>query len=127
VELTQCGANLKSLGLALEVYATKHEGRYPHTLEELVPKPLARLPLCPAAGEMSYKLQTGPDVPTNENRFVDYYLLRCDGGHHQAAGVVGEVPAYDAQLGLLLDQAAFDVAVRNAAAAAPRAGASKSP
>lgn len=49
-----CGANLRSIGQAIQMYANDHDGRYPATLEEVVAghyAPDVRIFLCPGSGD----------------------------------------------------------------------------
>ncbi len=93
-DLTACKTNLKNIGTAMEMYATDWSGRYPPNLETLVPEYLDELPSCPAAGEFRYAFE-GSESERNINRYRDYFYLYCQGEHHTAVGVPGNLPAFD--------------------------------
>jgi len=46
--------NLKNIATGLEMYAADHIGRYPTTLNELVPKYMTRIPRGPAGEDYFY-------------------------------------------------------------------------
>jgi hypothetical protein len=62
-----CRANLASLALACQGYATAEgRGRYPTRLEQLVPRYIASLPTCPDSGNSipyteGYRMWKNPD------------------------------------------------------------------
>ena len=79
----------------MEMYSTDWSGRYPRQLDQLVPKYLEELPVCPAAGGMSYELEYGLESPHNKVGFKDYYYLYCGGRNHSVAGLGADEPGYD--------------------------------
>lgn len=101
--LTMCKSNLKNLGTALEIYSTDHAGRYPISLNEVIPKYLKALPICPTAGYSTYRATFGLKAPFNTGDYQDYYYLECTGAHHHEAGygVEPNFPAYNAIDGLI--------------------------
>lgn len=82
---TECRQNMKHIATACEMYSTDYFGRFPTSLQRLVPKYMLELPICPAAGEDTYsKSFQSASKP-------DYYTLSCKGGHHRQAGVPVEL------------------------------------
>ncbi|GMU58086.1 MAG: hypothetical protein AMXMBFR33_72320 [Candidatus Xenobia bacterium] len=69
-----CQENLVTLADALRAQAAKHEGRYPLKLEQLVPHPLEKLPVCPLEGPGYQELSV-----MTEHGFV----LCCSGERHR--------------------------------------------
>ena len=99
--MTACKSNLKNIGTALEMYSTDFAGDYPSGLSSLTPKYLKAIPECPAAGSVTYKLTLGPNAPSNEHHFEDYYHVQCTGEHHGSVSVPSNYPQYDAVHGLI--------------------------
>lgn len=93
--LTACKSNLKNLGTAQEMYSTDWSGHYTSDLGQLTPNYLKILPECPGAGKVTYKLQTGPDVPGNETGFNNFYSFECSGRNHAWAAIPQGYPRYD--------------------------------
>ncbi|MDQ7826353.1 MAG: serine/threonine-protein kinase [Candidatus Eremiobacteraeota bacterium] len=93
--LTQCKVNLKNIGTALELYSTHNQGRYPSSLEKVVPSYLESIPTCPEARKSTYSYMVTV-IP-------DSYTVYCDGEYH--TGVMGpskaNYPQYDAVQGLI--------------------------
>ena len=89
-----CQANLRSLSTAFEMYATDSNGRYPSSIEDLVPRYIEAVPSCPVAGADSYtaSLKTGPSAPRNLQDYQDFYYLACLGAHHSEAGLEADSP-----------------------------------
>lgn len=110
--LLQCKSNLKSLAIAAEMYSTDWSGHYPPPekggLSLLTPNYLKTLPLCPSAGTMTYQYAGGPQQELNGQHYQDYYIIRCLGNHHAAAGSAGDFPAYDGQVGLIPDSSTYE-------------------
>jgi len=110
--LEKCQANLREIGVRLELYAVENRGSYPDFgLPALAqpPSDLNELPLrlelekaaslrtsfpkgfpvCPAGG--SYRLGTTPKA----------FRVCCVGGRHAEAGVTGpDLPQFDSRVGL---------------------------
>lgn len=86
-EFQACLANLKNLATAMEMYSTDHEGRFPSTLDALVPFYLREVPRCPAVGRDTYAegLELGPRAQHNQYGHQDYYYLHCSGANHRGA------------------------------------------
>lgn len=84
-----CLANLHKISLALEMYSTDHDGHYPRSLSDVVPKYLSEVPLCPSAGYDTYTsgFEQGKDSPHNRYGYQDFYYLSCSGHHHLDAAV----------------------------------------
>lgn len=78
-----CYSNLRNLHTAIDIYREQHDGRLPDNLAKLTPEVLKRLPICPAAGRLSYRY----------NRNSEGYLLVCSGESHRQ-GVVRLPPDY---------------------------------
>ncbi len=68
-----CRQQLKEIATALEMYSTDMVGRYPHSLEKLVPNYLKILPACPEAEgrRYDYQVSTMPDA----------FTIFCPAGH----------------------------------------------
>ncbi|MCR5661540.1 MAG: hypothetical protein K6G50_05370 [bacterium] len=125
-----CRANLKNIGVALEMYAADNGGLYPPDLKHLVNSAsgenyLRLIPECPAAGKdtysASYKHGTGPDR----------YLVYCSGRNHEDAGMEENAPAMASKTGLhetgvsyLIDS--FDLNIEPKPSATPDASSQES-
>jgi hypothetical protein len=83
-ELDMCRDNLKRLSGALSSYGMDHGGKYPVSLEQVVPRYCESLPACPAGGHYVYVRE--PKLRT--------WFVRCTGNVHQKAGVEGDFPAF---------------------------------
>lgn len=94
-----CKSNLKNIGTALEMYSTDNSGHYTASLSALTPNYLRRLPECPQADEVSYKIATG-NVGYNTAGFEDYYIVWCDGANHTSVKTPAGFPQYDGLRGL---------------------------
>lgn len=75
--LPACRSNVHLLSIALEMYASDNDGRYPTRLEQLVlEKHLTALPICPEAGfenySATYQVRDQPDA----------FTVGCRGRHH---------------------------------------------
>ncbi|MHB2020029.1 MAG: hypothetical protein ACYCW6_24080 [Candidatus Xenobia bacterium] len=79
-----CVDNLKRIKQALELYKIDY-GVYPTTLDALVPKYLAGVPLCPIATADTYSAGYIGKGKT--------YVVFCGGLHHKAAGLDENLPA----------------------------------
>lgn len=100
--LSECKTRLQNLGKALERYSVDHQGRFPVTLGELVPKYMGGLPRCmAAAGEDSlrtiefytarFDLNFG-DYSYVANSRPDAYTLTCQGKNHPRLAYCFVVP-----------------------------------
>ncbi len=98
-QLTMCYQNLKEVGTAMEMWSTDHAGRYPTTLEALVPDHLEAVPSCPVAGKPTYQLETGVKARGNTEGYQDFYSLRCAGHHHPE--LQADYPRYNGVDGLI--------------------------
>lgn len=84
----------------MEMYSTDFDGAYPIRLDQLTPKYLKTLPNCPAAGKMTYLLETGPNAQYNKERSEDYYHIECHGKHHEELRLPPNFPNYNRVVGL---------------------------
>lgn len=100
-QLTACKSNLKNISTALEMYSTDFSGKYPASLDLVVPNYLKTLPICPSGGEKTYRAYFGSTIPHNPQRYQDYYYIECYGENHTTVSVDGNYPAYDGIKGLL--------------------------
>ena len=103
-QLTACKSNLKNIATGLEMWSTDNAGRYPTSLEALVPNYLRAIPLCPSAGKDTYSasLQTGLSAEGNEEtKYQDYYIVKCLGHNHH--WVAPDYPQYNCVYGLVED------------------------
>lgn len=103
-QLTACQSNLKQIAMAMEMHSTDAAGKYPNSLDELIPTYLKTLPKCPAGG--SYRAYFGPDAPGNNTGaepYKNYYYVECFGENHTAADVTGDFPAYSGLVGLMTE------------------------
>lgn len=100
-QLTACKSNLKNIGTAFEMYSTDWSGKYPSTIALLTPNYLKSIPECPAAGSVTYTIETGPKAAYNSHGFEDYYFVQCEGDNHIAVSVPKNYPQYDGISGLI--------------------------
>jgi hypothetical protein len=99
--LSACSSNVKSIGMALEMYSTGDGGgHYPASLGQLVPNYLGAIPKCTGSSSASYSYLTGKDAPGNELDFQDYYFVMCEGDWHVAGGGSVNYPQYSVLEGL---------------------------
>lgn len=95
-QFTQCQANCKNIGTALEMYSTDNAGHYPTTaMTQLQPDYLRHIPECASAGTntvytSSYTANFNPDA----------YTFWCAGTNHSAVGVEQNYPQYNSTEGL---------------------------
>lgn len=87
-----CRNNLKNIGMALEMYSTDSSGRYPSTLDLLVPEYLKVIPTCSSAGRPSYSYSAFSSP--------DRYTVYCAGSNHTTRAGPDE-PCYSSDAGLL--------------------------
>ena len=105
-QLTACKSNLKNIGTAMEMYSTDWAGHYPTaggpTMTLLTPNYLKIIPLCPAAGSMTYSATYGTGAAYNTvSNFQDYYFINCGPDNHAAVNVPAGYPQYDGIQGLI--------------------------
>ncbi len=84
--LKRCLANLGNIGVALEMWASDHQGRYPSRLGEVTPMYLKRILPCPAAGSDTY-------TAGYRNQGAKWFVM-CKGFHHGALNVPVNHPQY---------------------------------
>lgn len=100
--LTACKSNLKNIGIALDMYAQDHEWQYPVRVDQLTPKYLKSLPVCPSVGRDTYSatylLSPRPaPTPAQTPGPQQDYTFRCAGGDHANTSY----PAYSSVQGLI--------------------------
>ena len=106
--LARCKDNLKNLGTALEMYATDHGGRYPTSLQRVLPAYLKVLPTCPTVGQ-SYDCgfqshhHDSPRVgrDSRHDKAVDRFTIVCAGSQHGGVGQGDNFPQYTSGQGLI--------------------------
>jgi hypothetical protein len=92
-KLTNCKSNLKNIGVALEMYATDSQGRFPTRLGQLTPNYLRVIPNCPAGEKDTYSAAYVSSGAA--------FTLFCQGHHHQKAGVnKPDYPRFSSRAGL---------------------------
>ena len=83
-EMAECLNREKSLGLACKIYATDHEGHFPNTLEDLVPRYLTarNIFVCPFFPDvkMGYDYFGGTDMDNPANILIRSKMT-FHGGH----------------------------------------------
>ena len=92
--LNLCYNNVKRLSVQLDVYK-KQQGKYPQSLESLVPGYFEGLPACPEAGKDTYS--EGYIVSSDGSTFT----LFCRGNHHSDLGIPPNFPFYSSKEGLV--------------------------
>ena len=100
-QIVACYSNLKNIGTAMEMYSTDWSGKYPTSLEVLVPNYLKTIPECPAAGSVTYRAQFNQGRQWNYADFQDYYVVWCDGEIHAYQDVPDGFPFYDGIRGII--------------------------
>jgi prepilin-type N-terminal cleavage/methylation domain-containing protein len=89
---SNCEANLKNIGLALDQYAADNKGKYPPYLGKLTPRYLYSLPSCPST-KLEYQY-TYTQLP-------DRYTVWCNGPEaHVLVRTPEGFPQYDNLKGL---------------------------
>lgn len=92
---TQCQANCKKIGTALEMYANDNDSSFPARLSQLIPKYLMSIPMCADAGRdtysQSYQSSANPDS----------FTFYCTGHNHKWVGVSPNYPQYNSHDGLI--------------------------
>ena len=101
--LVLCEVNLNNIGMALEMYATEHEGKYPESLGELSPDYLTEIPQCPSYFQGSYHLQIGPNNLGNVKKEDNYFLLSCVGSNHLEVLSYKDYPKFNRDAGVMKD------------------------
>ncbi len=84
----ECKRNEVKIGFALEQYATDNEGRYPASLQKIVPKYISCLPTCPVAQKDTYSIEYFHSVSP------DTFRLVCSGHYHSLAELPPNEPRY---------------------------------
>jgi len=92
-KLTSCKSNLKNIGTALEMYNTDNGGLYPEALSAITPNYMKTIPICAAAGKVTYQYITSEKS--------DAYTTFCSGNYHKKSRVEPNYPQYDSFNGLI--------------------------
>ena len=106
-----CYRNLARISTALDNYAKDNEGNYPQNLDELVPKYMDKIPLCPQSGtdtySVSYRIiemdssEAGGDKgEDSQQEKIAGYIIYCKGHHHKEAGIEPDHPYFEKGKGL---------------------------
>jgi len=74
---TICCSNLKIMGMALDQYAKKNNGKYPDDLQKLIPIYLDKIPKCPAG---RYSMYSRYEYMHSIN--PEAYTVYCRGDFH---------------------------------------------
>ncbi|MCD4786255.1 MAG: hypothetical protein K8T10_20725 [Candidatus Eremiobacteraeota bacterium] len=100
-QYTQCLANLKNIGTALEMYAHDNQGHYPPRLSHISPKYMESIPVCTAVKKDTYSnsYQVSSDAET--------FTVYCEGHHHSGAGIEPNCPQYDSIHGLTYNRTSY--------------------
>lgn len=98
----QCRHNLQSLVHSLTKFRAEN-GVFPDKLQDLVPKYLDSLPLCPVAQKDTYTQSYYWETRTYGGNFPDRLILElcCLGHHHTSAGWEENQPRYNLQEGAI--------------------------
>ncbi|MCD4784241.1 MAG: prepilin-type N-terminal cleavage/methylation domain-containing protein [Candidatus Eremiobacteraeota bacterium] len=95
-QFTQCQANCKNIGTALEMYSTDNAGHYPTAgITKLTPDYLRVIPTCASAGT-----STTYTSAFSAALCPDAYTFYCNGQNHKALGITGNFPQYNSTSGL---------------------------
>ena len=86
-----CKGNLKSIADALSLYRADWDEKYPASEDQLVPKYLKSIPVCPETGEPTYKFELQPKS----------FLVYCRSHNHQGAGIPANYPQFSTAEGLV--------------------------
>ena len=92
--LKNCQRNLRNLGVALELYTTDNNGRFPTHLSALTPRYISHVFCCPSAGRDTYS------SGYHWSARPDAYTLYCNGSNHADAHVTEDLPRIDSREGL---------------------------
>lgn len=98
-QYTQCQANCKNIGTALEMYSTDNSGNYPKSSDfgtKLTSDYLRQIPTCASAGTDTYSAGYTSSITP------DAYTFYCEGAtNHKAVGVEANYPQYTSAAGLI--------------------------
>lgn len=87
---TQCLANCKNIGAALETYADDNNGLYPDRLDKLTPDYLKVIPTC--AGS---ETNTGYISSYSRSKEGDVFTFYCTGKNHEILNIDENYPQYN--------------------------------
>ena len=90
-----CSHNLRTLGKALNDYAAHSEGRYPYTLDTLVPLYIESIPHCPLKNDHSESSQYSYLLNDQNTSFTIY----CKGNMHKKAQIETDFPQFSSDYG----------------------------
>lgn len=99
----RCCSNLQNVGIALEMYSTDFEGRFPRHLAALTPNYLKSVPTCPSAQHDTYSSGFASARTVGANgKSLDVYTVVCAGGYHESATQwPANYPQYSSTAGLI--------------------------
>ncbi|MCD4785203.1 MAG: serine/threonine protein kinase [Candidatus Eremiobacteraeota bacterium] len=95
-KLEECGDNVKKLSKAINKYHDNN-GYYPEKLDDLVPKYLDMIKVCPEAKTREVYVES-----YKYNDINKYFEIYCRGHHHKDAGVPENYPKYTKIKGFVL-------------------------
>lgn len=87
-DLRSCKSILKNTATACEMYSTDNAGRYPHSLDQLVPEYLREIPVCPGGESL------GPGYHFLSATSPDAFSICCQGLNHRPLILVANYPQY---------------------------------
>ena len=93
LRLTDCKANFRDLGAALEAYSADNLGRYPPSLSLLTPAYLTVIPQCPVSHTFTYVYQSSASP--------DIYTIYCSGVNHTSVTGKPDFPRFDSIEGII--------------------------
>lgn len=88
-----CRGNLKNLGIAMEMYRVDFRD-YPPGRSHLTPNYLKYIPECPAAGSVTYVVDTGKAAQFNPRGGKGNFLVVCAGRNHSLLSIPPDYPRY---------------------------------
>lgn len=94
---SHCQENCRLIGGSLEMYAKRHDGKYPSTLTALTPDYLRTIPAC-SSSETNRGYIDSYQVSSDFRNYTFY----CSGENHKDFGLPKDFPLYDSFDGLKL-------------------------
>jgi len=95
-KLETCGENVKKISKAIKKYH-KDNGVYPERLEDLIPKYLDIIPVCPETNTADVYMKS-----YKYNDKTKYFEVYCKGYNHKDAGAPENYPKYTEKTGFVL-------------------------
>ena len=95
--LLQCEKNCEKIGKALRTYAADHNGMYPESLSELVPRYLKKIPSCPGAGVDTYS----KSYRAYNFQGFKYCKFYCAGNNHSKCNIPDNFPRFNTYDGVV--------------------------